>query len=338
MPDFVPATFEPGESPAQFEQGQKSWMDQAQERQLHQQTIEKQGMELSILRPVLEARKQAEALGVAADVATAKAKLEEAQIQSALRVRYSVESKQAQFDYLNAHSLAGWDDKANALGELQQKYSWMSSIPEGKQFLQNLDGERANAETRSMNDERIDEAKDLAQARYQQTIDAAQIRADAERDAAELREQTQKEAQTARDQAMMEREKFQQESITRRDKLNQTTKEWETRQQVRTRAWGEMAKQAAASGQKVPAFTIEDMPDPFAQGNGMAVSVDTVGSGAGASRAPTPTASTTVPQSPTTPTEVPKFSTLQEAQNAAGIGQLQPGQRVIINGVSGTWK
>ncbi len=271
IPQFQPAA--PALAPAEAMQ---SWMGQAQERQLRQQQIEKNQMDLSILRPVLAARQQAEALGVAADIATAKAKLTNDAITNVTRVRYATESAQAQKDFLDAHAIPGWDEQANALSNLQQKYSWMSVLPEAKGFMASLDSARANAEMRGRVDTQNEQMQALTQARVDEALQAAQIRADAEAQRAQIAS----DAAAMRDQAMMEREQFQQQAIARRETLSQATKQWQTRQQVRTKAWTELAKAAAAgpAGTKIPELTIEEMPDPFAEQGGPTVSIDTTSS------------------------------------------------------------
>jgi hypothetical protein len=294
LPQFEPAA--PATEPAKNVQ---SWMNQAQERQMRGQQMQENQMRLNVMGPVIQAKAQADLATAVSDIATAKSNLDQTTFKAGQRARYAqsqlgiaseldgiiagadtpayaeapplpdgaspqeviaYRKEQAQAD--REHTSAALEQQEASLSRWMAKYNWINDTPDGANLFKMADTARGRIFQTRLNEnitDRILEKTGMEQAGKEEL---EQMRADA-----------QKDVQAMRDQAILDREKIQQEGISRKEKQDATMKEWQTRQQMRTKAWQELAKAAIASGQPVPAFKIEEMPDPFAdEGAGVSVS------------------------------------------------------------------
>ncbi len=182
LPDFQPEGH-PGEASGAFAQGvsdRNSWMAQAQERQLREQEMQQRAQEVQkneILKPVIEAKAQADLVGAASQIAGAK------RIQE-FRTQASLAFNTANNEFLDASQLADWNEKSNALAALQAKYQWMSLVPEYKGFIDTINDERLKAHGSAVADAKLEEQLTAHQMQQEAATERANILAESRRDVA----------------------------------------------------------------------------------------------------------------------------------------------------------
>lgn len=190
------ATFQPAEAPgadiADYNQGfnQASSMMQRkqafdQQTQLSQQQIQAN----AVLAPLQEATARAHIVGAGASI-------QNNVILQQLRTQAAAVSPQANQEFLQANQIADWDQKEQALGDLQAKYSWMENVPEYKPFLESIDNSRSNALKRSLMDQQIQEAQFRAQTAADARVTASEIGSAGRSDAANINASARTDAAT----------------------------------------------------------------------------------------------------------------------------------------------
>lgn len=172
-----------------FDQGvnlQESIMDRAQRRKLNeaqnqraQADEDRTAAAYSLMQPVMHAKEQAELASNVAILANAKHSEE-------LKKRAAIDSVQAAKDFTEANQLADFGAKANALAEVQAKYSWMSMIPEYKPFVDTVNHARAEAHLSAIADLKLEEQLAQSQAAQDARITAATIAASSRSDVATI--------------------------------------------------------------------------------------------------------------------------------------------------------
>ena len=128
---------------------------------------ERRRAQYQALLPVAHAKMQADLVSAQASVSN------HTQMQK-LRETGAAASATANLDFLEATSLADWDEQSRALSKLQVKYSWMGNVrddegqPIFKGFLSAVDEARANAVIRGRTDRELE-----ARQQYGETISQA---------------------------------------------------------------------------------------------------------------------------------------------------------------------
>ena len=157
LPTFTPAG-RPGEVGATFLNTldkSQSLMERADANRRANQLAEQQRVQFDILKPVIQAKAQA-------DIASAGATLANAKMQQDLRKRAALEAPMAQKEFESAMSVnipaaedpassealqPDWNGVFDTLQNLRAKYNYMSLLPEYKGFIATLDDASAKAFT-----------------------------------------------------------------------------------------------------------------------------------------------------------------------------------------------
>lgn len=113
-----------------------------------------------------------------ADLATANATVQNYKQLQTLRQQFALQAPQAQSEYEDAMQLASYDEQARALGNLQQKYSWMQLLPEGAPFAHGVATSRLEAHQSAMLDNKMSTELDLANNRSNYLMQQIQARGD----------------------------------------------------------------------------------------------------------------------------------------------------------------
>lgn len=178
-----------------------SWIDRAQERSVRQQEQNQQRQQFEILKPVIQAKAQA-------DQATALAGLQAAHRMEAMRTEAANVAPQALEDFLNATKIENVDLRAQELDRVAGRYAWLENLPENKPFITTLNDARAKAHVESISVGKLQQAKEASVLRAQ--TDESQIAQRAS--AAELKAKTDVEMKAMQ----QEMEKMKQENANLR--------------------------------------------------------------------------------------------------------------------------
>ena len=180
------ATFEPfsapGEASDRFARGYSqgaSIMERAQRRRWEEEDRSYQQRVRSALEPSMFAK-------AAADEATANATLTNFARAQQLRQQFGQVAPQAQMEYEEAMKRPTYQEQANALSQLQQKYHWMGLIEEGKPFVEQLNNTRLSTSQFAIADMKLKEAQEMEARKQQHMIERIQTRGTEDRRTAEV--------------------------------------------------------------------------------------------------------------------------------------------------------
>jgi hypothetical protein len=88
-----------------------------------------------------------------------------------LRKRFGETAPAAQKEFEDAMQLPSYDDQQRALSVLQQKYNWMSLLPEGKPFVQTVANTRLTAAQSALADRHLNAELTLQSAKHSAMLD-----------------------------------------------------------------------------------------------------------------------------------------------------------------------
>lgn len=142
-----------------------SMMKRATQMSWQQEDRAKEEAQYIAMQPVLRAKREA-------DIVTAQATVENAANVQRLRAKFGQESRAAQSEYEQAMQIPTYRGQAQALSNLQQKYSWFQLIPEGKGFADTLANSRLFASQSAMADQKLN--NDLS-VQYEMTERAKEV-------------------------------------------------------------------------------------------------------------------------------------------------------------------
>lgn len=144
LPDFQPENASYGRT-LQFEQ---SMMERAQNQQLAQERADQQKQEFQAKLPAVQAQ-------VGADIASAKASVENAALMEQFRAKAASESKDLNDAYLQAIQIPNFEDQARALSALQPRVSYMDTLPEYKGFVTAVNNATVRAHSSALLDRKL---------------------------------------------------------------------------------------------------------------------------------------------------------------------------------------
>lgn len=180
------ATFQPATAPGEITRDYNAGFDRSvsmmqraalfrQQQQLNQQQIDAN----RVLAPLHEAEAKAKIVGAASAIA-ANTRIAD------LRTQAATAAPTAQDEYISATGLADWNEQETELGRMQAKYAWMGNVPEYKGFLDSIDKARSNAISRSLMDQKIEEAHFRAQTAADARLEVAETNADSRESVANI--------------------------------------------------------------------------------------------------------------------------------------------------------
>jgi len=123
-------------------------MERAQNQQLAQQRADQQKQEFQAKFPAIQAQ-------VGADIATAKASVENAALMEQFRAKAASESKDLNDAYLQAIQIPDFEGQARALSALQPRVAYMDTLPEYKGFVTAVNNATVRAHTSALLDRKL---------------------------------------------------------------------------------------------------------------------------------------------------------------------------------------
>ena len=151
MPVLAPqfeAPMGPAQGQLEAENLGQSWIQQAAQRQQIQantQETQARTAQLQAMMPALVAKTQA-------DTAVAAGTIASAAIQQNMRQQAGQQMPQATQDFTDAMQLADWNERADALQQVQARYSWLGQVPESKALDTAIDNARVQAHNSAITD------------------------------------------------------------------------------------------------------------------------------------------------------------------------------------------
>jgi len=109
----------------------QSWMNRAQNMRIQKQAAERAQEIYEVGRPVMQAKAQA-------DYATAQSNLNAQQRLFEVQKNFAEDKKAATQELIEATQHTTYQEQADALSTIAQKYSYFDLVPEGKAFLNDL--------------------------------------------------------------------------------------------------------------------------------------------------------------------------------------------------------
>lgn len=163
-----------------------SWMDKIQQMRQRQDQDERAQAQEQRNQAIFEVTQPVRQAAAQADLVTAQATLANATRMQNLRTQAAAVSKQANDDFIDANQLADFDAKASALAEVQQKYSWMSLLPEYKGFVDTVNHARADAHASAVADMNMERQLEASRLSNEARHYATDVNADVRRDTAQI--------------------------------------------------------------------------------------------------------------------------------------------------------
>lgn len=149
----------------------QSLMERGQLMRQRKEMAVRQQAEFDVLRPVMEAK-------ATADTVIAQNALKGAEMLQQFRAQYGQASKDAGLEYKAAMQLPTYEQQANALSDVAQKYSWFELIPEGKAFMQSIEHHRLQQGNYAILDAQHRNALEVVNSKGQQALDRERLRAE----------------------------------------------------------------------------------------------------------------------------------------------------------------
>lgn len=168
-----------------------SMMQRASQLRMQKEQHDLQMKQAELMQPVAEVKAKA-------DLASAQSALASHVQMQKLREQAATAAPIANSEFIDASTLADWDQQSAALSQLQAKYSWMANVRDesGNQiyngFLSAIDKARANAFMRGQIDARIEGVNEGVEKRGDIQKSIAGTRADSAEEVARTRAAAQK--------------------------------------------------------------------------------------------------------------------------------------------------
>ena len=172
-------TFDPAQAPSvapemglQSENDAQNWMTQAAQRQNLQanaQETQARTAQIQAIMPALVAKTNA-------DAAVAQGTLASAVIQQNMRAAAGQQMGPATQEFTDAMQLADWNARADALAQIQAKYSWLGQVPESKALDTAIDNARVQAHQSAITDMQLENQREIWGQRTQATMYGADQR------------------------------------------------------------------------------------------------------------------------------------------------------------------
>ena len=309
LPEMISPTFEPESTPGAgiaaysrgVDQGQ-SWMERSSQMATQEQERQQRQQEIqrnTILQPVIAAKADA-------DVATAHATLASVQRMQQLRAQAAIVSPQAEQELIDATKIPDFSQQEAALGTLQAKYSWMENVPEMKPLVDTINNARAKATTMVLANKHIESAQAIADTRAAGLVDSATTRAQASRDVADERSRSAQAVADMKTKTDLEKQQRDLEHKREVDDLTGQIAELKANTAVTVGAGHDTARTTAATTMANKKSAKDALLDRITSGG----------------QTPAPTAASK------------NYKSVEEALS----DNHKAGDKVIINGVSGTLK
>lgn len=138
----------------------QSLMDRGQQMRQRQEMADRQREIYEVGRPVMEAKAQA-------DLAVAQGTLYNARQQQVLRSQFGQASKAAGTEYTEALKLPTYQEQADALSGIAQKYSYFELFPEGKAFIDTIQNKQIQQSHSAILDQQTKAAINREQQRFE---------------------------------------------------------------------------------------------------------------------------------------------------------------------------
>jgi hypothetical protein len=173
-PTFMPAQA-PNVGPSDLMESAnlaQNWMSQAANRantQANTQETQAKTQQLQMMMPALVAKTQA-------DQAVAQGTLASAVVQQNMRANAGAQMGPATQEFTDAMQLADWNARADALAQIQAKYSWLGQVPESKGLDQAIDNARVQAHQSAVLDMQLENQREIWGQRTQATMYGADQR------------------------------------------------------------------------------------------------------------------------------------------------------------------